>query len=328
MPELFKNRTAELSFLVSGAFVVLAFWGNSAQGRISVLGNRIQNYVEDKAIAYDGAQGANSQVADIGSIFGGTSTVGTGKDPIPTSDDTAIQGSTVVAWAPPDMSYLDSFKSDQVVKYTVKSGDTIGSIASNFGVSINTIIWANNLKNPNILALGQALKIPPVTGVIHTVRSGDTVASIAKKYKADPDKILAFNNVSKDQALDIGNDLMIPGGQISGPLPVVSAVARHSVGSGIYVPVGDGQCVAFVQAHGFSHFHGNAYQWKKYINTSNPSPGGVVVLLGGRFGHVALITAVTLNSVQIVEQNYFRPYVVDHREISLGDRSIVGFIGR
>ena len=171
---------------------------------------------------------------------------------------------------PSETDYLNSFKADQVVEYIVQPGDSIGIIASDFSVSVDTIIWANNLRNPNVLSLGQILKIPPVTGVIHTVKSGDTIASIAKKYKADSQKILSFNKIQDDQTLAAGNELIVPGGQLAGPKPSVKSAAKGSGGSGIYVPIGDGQCVAFVRAHGFPNMHGNAYTWKRYINTPNP----------------------------------------------------------
>jgi LysM repeat protein len=44
--------------------------------------------------------------------------------------------------------------------YTVKSGDTMGAIATRFGVTVNAILAANNLDNPNRLSIGQTLIIP------------------------------------------------------------------------------------------------------------------------------------------------------------------------
>ena len=265
-------------------------------------------------------QSDSIQLVDINSLMASSGSQGSNTAIL---DPSTIQDNYLQASDPASTDYLDSFKPDQIVKYTVQSGDTIGSIASDFGVSVNTIIWANNLKNPDTLSIAQVLKIPPVTGVIHTVQSGDTVASIAKEYKADLNKIISFNKLQNDEVLVAGNELMVPDGELPGPKPQVRSVAK---GSQIYVSVGNGQCVPFVQAHGFANLHGNAYQWKKYINTSVPNSGGVVVLKGGRFGHIALITAVKPNSIQVVEQNYYGLYVIDHREISIDDRTIIGFI--
>ncbi len=68
---------------------------------------------------------------------------------------------------------------DKVVEYTVLGGDTIASIGKKFGVSTDTIKWANDLKGDTIKP-GQTLKVPPGTGVGHKVASGDTIYTIAK----------------------------------------------------------------------------------------------------------------------------------------------------
>lgn len=104
---------------------------------------------------------------------------------------------------------------DQVVTYAVQSGDTLGKIAGQFGVSIDTIKWANDLHRDG-LTIGQELKIPPVTGIVHKVKEGDTVYTIAKKYKTDAQKIVnfPFNDFADPDtfALDVGQILIVPDG--------------------------------------------------------------------------------------------------------------------
>ena len=243
-------------------------------------------------------------------------------------DPSAIQGNSLQANDSTSSDYLDYFKPEQVIQYTVKPDDTVGSIAVDFGVSVNTVLWANNIKNPNSLNVGQTLKIPPVTGILYTVKTGDTVKSIATKYKADSQSILSFNNVSEGQPLDVGSEIMLPGGQLPGPSPVYIAKSV-TVGTRVYLPTSDGQCVSFVQVHGYSGLKGNAKDWVRYINTSMPQVGGVVVFVGhgyGFYGHIALITAVKENSIQVVEQNFYGRRIVDHREVSLNDSAIAGFV--
>lgn len=106
-----------------------------------------------------------------------------------------------------------------VQSYIVRSGDTIGYIAEQFGVSIYTILWANKLTLRSVLHAGQTINILPVSGVAHKVQSGDTVASLAKKYNADKDKIIAFNQMAYDQRLTAGEIIIIPGGEITAPPP-------------------------------------------------------------------------------------------------------------
>lgn len=297
--------------------LLIVFRSPSVQSNI--FGNVVRHYIEETSAAVSTT--TDNQLADINTLMQGTDS------PEITLDPSTIQGNSIQASEPASTDYLDSFKPDQVVRYTVQPGDSIGSIASDFDVSVNTIIWANDLKNPDAFSPGQVLNIPPVTGVIYTVKSGDTTASIAKKFKADTNKIISFNKLQDGQNPIVGNEIMVPGGELPGSQPSVKLVATGE-NHGIYTPVGDGQCVAFIQANGYSNYHGNAKEWARYINTDGPTVGGVVVFRGGRFGHLALITAVKENSIQIVEQNYYGLYVVDHREISLNDRSIVGFISK
>ncbi len=121
---------------------------------------------------------------------------------------------------------------DQVVTYTVGQGDTLGKIAEKFGVSIDTIKWSNDLKRDS-LSIGQELKIPPVTGVVHKVREGETIYSIAKKYKTEAQNIVnfPFNDFTDLDtfALAVGQTLVVPDGvQVSAPaiirpLPPIAA---------------------------------------------------------------------------------------------------------
>ena len=106
---------------------------------------------------------------------------------------------------------------DKIIDYTVQPGDTLASIAKKFGISVDTIKWANNLKNDTIKP-GQILKIPPVTGVVHRVKPGESIYSIAKKYKTDAQKIVNFpfnEFVDLDTfALKPGQILYVPDGVI------------------------------------------------------------------------------------------------------------------
>lgn len=106
---------------------------------------------------------------------------------------------------------------DQVIDYTVRSGDTLSTIATTFDVSEDTIKWANNLEGANpLLKPDQVLKIPPVTGVVHKVSRGDTVYTIAKKYQTEPQNIVnyPFNDfVDLDNfTLAVGQILIVPDG--------------------------------------------------------------------------------------------------------------------
>ncbi|MBI5614067.1 M23 family metallopeptidase [Candidatus Gottesmanbacteria bacterium] len=106
---------------------------------------------------------------------------------------------------------------DKVISHTVKDGETLSSLSKQYGVSVDTIKWANNLQGDS-LSIGKVLTIPPVTGIVHKVKEGETVYTIAKKYKSDAQKIVNFPfNEFTDQdtfALAEGQSLIIPDGVI------------------------------------------------------------------------------------------------------------------
>lgn len=129
-----------------------------------------------------------------------------------------------------DLSSLrdNEHSGNQIAIYEVQEGDTLSFIASDFGVSVETIIWANNLSNINSLKPGSELKIPPIDGVIHKVKKGDDIKSIAKKYGSDEEKIIAYNALPKDGAIQIEAELIIPGGKIAVAPKAMNSTARNN----------------------------------------------------------------------------------------------------
>ncbi|MBI3671466.1 M23 family metallopeptidase [Candidatus Azambacteria bacterium] len=122
----------------------------------------------------------------------------------------------------PDMAVITTITPesgrDSVITYKVESGDTISKIATEFGITVNTVLWANGLSSSSYIKEGQELKILPVNGVQHDVKSGDTILSISKKYDTKAEDIIAFNGLPADGVLEVGETLIIPGGE----MPAVS----------------------------------------------------------------------------------------------------------
>ena len=100
------------------------------------------------------------------------------------------------------------------IVYTVKKGDTLYSIANNYGVSVDAIKKLNNLTS-NTLSIGQQLYIPKgsiveeTDFVVYEVKPGDTLYSIAKKYNTTPEAIKNYNNLTSN-LLTINQVLQIP----------------------------------------------------------------------------------------------------------------------
>ncbi len=96
--------------------------------------------------------------------------------------------------------------------YTVKSGDTLYSIANKYGLTVSELQSLNNLTTTN-LSIGQVLKIKKeVTGnnnKTYTVKSGDTLYSIANSFNTTVDELKSLNNLTSN-LLTIGQVLLIP----------------------------------------------------------------------------------------------------------------------
>ncbi|MFZ2038619.1 MAG: peptidoglycan DD-metalloendopeptidase family protein [Minisyncoccia bacterium] len=135
--------------------------------------------------------------------------------PIKNETDTAVvSDSALLSEAGPTSAAADAIEeyNDQISVYTVHEGDTLSSIADMFDVSVNTILWANDV-TVKTLKVGQVLVILPVSGIKYVVKKGDTIKSIATKYKGDIEEIISFNSLSADGLLIAGEEIIIPGGE-------------------------------------------------------------------------------------------------------------------
>lgn len=116
---------------------------------------------------------------------------------------------------------------DRTIAYIVKEGDTIFDIAEEFRISVNTILWANNLSSRSIIRPGMELTILPASGVEHTIKSGETIGSIAAKYNIPQEDILEINRLTADAKIQIQQKLIIPDGR---PLYIPPPQQRNIAG--------------------------------------------------------------------------------------------------
>ena len=118
--------------------------------------------------------------------------------------------------------------------YTVQSGDTLAAIADRFNVSVDDIVDANSIDNPDVISVGQQLAIPTgggtasgaatdsgsgsstagatgsTSGNTYTVASGDTLAAIANRFDVDLDALISANNIENQDVISVGQVLTIP----------------------------------------------------------------------------------------------------------------------
>lgn len=100
----------------------------------------------------------------------------------------------------------------EVVDYAVQPGDTLQSIADSYKISVNTLLWANDLTSSSTIKVGQSLAILPTDGFLHVVKSGDTVSGIAQTYKAQSADIISYNDLANQDDIYVGDILIVPGG--------------------------------------------------------------------------------------------------------------------
>jgi murein DD-endopeptidase MepM/ murein hydrolase activator NlpD len=117
----------------------------------------------------------------------------------------------------------------QISTYVVHKGDTFSGIAKMFDVSVNTVLWANDLTKSSVLKEGQTLVILPISGVIHDVVKGDTLIKIAKKYGGDVTEIAQFNDLAVTDSLSVGDQVIIPDGEVSSSLTTNSSGVKTKV---------------------------------------------------------------------------------------------------
>lgn len=94
------------------------------------------------------------------------------------------------------------------IDYRVVSGDTLYSIASRYGISVDELKSINNLVNNN-LSVNQVIKVPVLDTTVYTVKRGDTLYSIAKNYNITPNQLMSYNDLTSN-LLSIGQILRIP----------------------------------------------------------------------------------------------------------------------
>lgn len=240
--------------------------------------------------------------------------------------------------------------------YTVADGDTVSGIAEKNGITVNTILWANDLSNVDQIKPGDQIFILPVAGLSYVVKSGDTIDSIAAKYKAEKDKIIAFNELPANGDITVGDLIIIPDGRrddVPKPTNTDGSLTRRQyatstggsatdissgfrklegkAGAGHRFPYG--YCTWYVAQKRYVPWGGNAGAWlynakaMGYRTGRTPAVGAMVVTTENRFyGHVALVEKVGAGTVTVSEMNYVGWSKTDSRTFSSASRFIKGYI--
>jgi len=227
-----------------------------------------------------------------------------------------IQDNAFLAMSSPAAipSYLGEERSG-IVNYTVQPGDIPSQIAAVFGISTNTLLWANNLSAWDYIKPGQKLVILPVSGIKYKVKKGEKLDAIVKKYKADLEKTIEFNGLPADGKLAVGQEIIIPDGKK--PVyyyPQTSSYATYTnfprVSSACSHRFPWGQCTWYVAQRRCIPWSGHAKTWLYmasqygFATGSTPRPGAIVQTReGGYYGHVAYVESVNGNYITVSEMS-------------------------
>jgi murein DD-endopeptidase MepM/ murein hydrolase activator NlpD len=237
--------------------------GSGTDVRIAVGGGLDRFASENAAPPVDG--GADSDISFVPvtlpeEALGQTGTAGTAEaSAAPASPDPGLllaDGTLLTGYAP---ATVVEDGSDLIQNYRVKSGDTLVSVAHQFGVSMMTLWWANKLKSKDALRVGQTLRIPTVNGLVVTVKETDTIEVLASTYHVSQSKILELNQL-EDPTLVVGQVLILPearGEPIPTPKPTPKPVARpRSTSSHAST-----RTTSHVSTGGPSQYSGGSFHW-------------------------------------------------------------------
>lgn len=264
---------------------------------------------------------------------------------MPSSDDSSISKPQIIQV---------SSASRKITQYTVAPGDTTDTIAAKYGISKNTLKWANNLSSDN-LTVGSNLDILPRDGISYTVKAGDTAQSIADKYKSDASTITTYNDL-EISGLTPGLKIIVPNGTLPTTeqpgyvAPVAYSASSRSSGGASYAgfragSVGNkyayGNCTWYAYERRaqmgmpVGSFWGNGGSWAYsgraagYVVNNTPSYGAVLVEAGSP-GHVAVVESVAPDGTVVVSEMNNSAYggfnIVNNRTISAGQASLYQYV--
>ncbi len=174
------------------------------------------------------------------------------------------------------------FEALQVSDYEIQAGDTLGQIAIDHSLYMDTLISFNQISNVRRMQVGAHLSVPNRDGLLHQVEGGDTLSGLSDEYDVEFNAILDANSMTSAE-LQPGQALFIPGARMNstdlrlvlGELFIRPSVGRFTSGFGY-------RADPFT---GVRRFH-NGADWARYIGSPiKASMGGTVVHVERQLGN-------------------------------------------
>ena len=230
---------------------------------------------------------------------------------------------------------------EDIQTYVSKTGDTVSKVASQFGVSSNTIRYSNGLSEETIPA-GTSLLISPVNGIVYKIKAGDTPESLATKYLVNKEQLIAFNDAELTGKFKIGELIVIPDGTRAASTTI--NLASTGTGDSAFAYGGNGPVYG---GNGYDYGYctywaalrraqigrpipsnlGNAVSWRDLALSagfpvgSTPRRGAVMWFPSvGGYGHVGFVEQVNADGgIRISEMNFAGWNVRNERNFSASE---------
>lgn len=234
----------------------------------------------------------------------------------------ALTPSSSIVVAQPQIISTGLKSREDIHTYVAQEGDTVSSVAEQFGITSDTIRWSNNITGES-LTVGQELIISPVNGLVYTVQSSDSIDGLVGRFGVDRERFIAFNDLESGQ-LPVGGRIVLPDGRP--PAPVHRGAPTSAFGSAagfaaVYGP-SNGYDYGYCTWHAANRRAaagrplpsnlGHAISWFSRAQGagmgvgSTPQAGAVLwhANLGG-LGHVAYVESVNEDgSILVSDMNY------------------------
>ncbi|OYX44053.1 hypothetical protein B7Y94_00530 [Candidatus Saccharibacteria bacterium 32-49-12] len=232
-----------------------------------------------------------------------------------------------------------------ITSYVAQEGETIETIAAKYGISVETLRWANNT-NSDSVEPGKTLVVPMIDGVVYTVKADDTLEKLAERYKVDAERVVLYNDLDVDSPLVEGAKIVLPNGNLPEterpgyvtprpvvtPAPIYGGASSTTSSSYGYASIAGGNRYALGNCTWYAYerraelgrpiggLWGNATSWATsaraagFVVNNTPAPGAIFQY-GGGYGHVGIVERVDEQNLYVSDMNYAGYGVVTHRTI-------------
>lgn len=259
--------------------------------------------------------------------------------------DVIVEEDALVSGGPFNTDSGAPISSGEISVHTVRECtpercETLSHIAEMYGVSVNTILWANDISDPKSIKPGDELIILPITGIRHVVKANETLATIAKKYGAKNDEeaeamisdILAYNRLASASDISVGDTVVVPGG-VMHSAPAKSPTKKSSAsktasgsspasGSGLINPV-----PGAVRTQGIHGYNAVDLAAKVGANIRAAAAGEVIVSKSGGWngGYGNYVVVKHANGVQTLYAHMSSTAVAVGSSVEAGET--IGYVG-